>query len=496
MSAPERSRVEIGAIEGRARNLRGRQQELRSLFAHLTAHSDKFVQAIRTEEACLLHEAEVAVAAMLLDLRKHYERLDLKTELATEYKSKRGQSCPERRVAARIVYIIPETAFLAFSVFSALCAAIEAGSCCVVELPTTAQKSAQLVRQAITESLDKETFAVVSRRAPPDFLARCLVVDQLGRLGSTDDVLGRVVSAPAARAVALVDRTADAKLAAREVVASRLAFGGRSHCAVDQVFVNEFVADDFLDAVAHELSQYEQARVLDSKAVEKNRMSQSRRSARMEKTSEMQDAENGVNQGTCKSVWRGQLGLAVEVVDRSSRLLKCKTRAPLIAIHRVTSLDDAIDLCATEEEELGPIYVFAAGPEANYLSKFVESTAAFLNHIPAQLLIGPSFPVGYPVQLDLRFTRDMFEHPSPEIAPGERFHAISWTLFYGESPVGAKMLATMSKPLNPTGQAPAGAWGFFDQGIILGAVVYLLPLVAASVAGTAYMGVLGYRYLT
>ncbi|KAL3460153.1 hypothetical protein BJX64DRAFT_290474 [Aspergillus heterothallicus] len=134
MSATELSRIEIGAIEGRARNLRGRQHELRSLFDHLTTHSGEFVEAIRTEESCLLHEAQVAVAAMLLDLRKHYDRLDLKTELTIEYKSKKGQSCTERRIAARIVYIIPDTAFLSFSVFSALCAAIEAGSCCVVEV--------------------------------------------------------------------------------------------------------------------------------------------------------------------------------------------------------------------------------------------------------------------------------------------------------------------------------------------------------------------------
>lgn len=98
--------------------------------------------------------------------------------------------------------------------------------------------------------------------------------------------------------------------------------------------------------------------------------------------------------------------------------------------------------------------------------------------------------MGYPVQLDLRFTREMFEQCSPEIAPGERFHPISRTVSYGGSAVGAKMLAALSKPLKPTGQAPAGAWGFFDQGIILGAVVYLLPLAAASVAGAAYMGVL------
>ncbi|KAL3464458.1 hypothetical protein BJX64DRAFT_286268, partial [Aspergillus heterothallicus] len=358
-------------------------------------------------------------------------------------------------------------------------------------LPITAQKSAQLVRRAITEALDKDAFAVISTRAPAEFLARCLVVDQLGRLGDTGDFLHRAVSVPTARAVAFVDRTADPNLAAKEVVASRLAFGGRSHCAVDQVFVNEFVADSFLDAVARELSDYEQARQSGKESADQK--SRLHRFGKIEPITELQDAERGVTKGICKPIWRGRIGLAVEVVDRSNHLLKRKIRAPLIAIHRVTSLDDAIDLSAQEQEIFGPIYVFAKGPEANYLSKFIESRAAFFNHIPAQLLTGPAYPEGYPVQLDLRYTRKMFERPSPEIVPGERFHPISRTIFYGESPVGAKMLAALSKPLKPTGQAPAGAWGFFDQGVILGAAVYLLPMTVACVAGAAYMGVLGYQ---
>lgn len=65
--------------------------------------------------------------------------------------------------------------------------------------------------------------------------------------------------------------------------------------------------------------------------------------------------------------------------------MECKSRSGLIAIHRFTSLDDVIDICAADEERLGPIYIFARGPEANYLSKFISSQAAFINHIPAQL---------------------------------------------------------------------------------------------------------------
>jgi hypothetical protein len=101
--------------------------------------------------------------------------------------------------------------------------------------------------------------------------------------------------------------------------------------------------------------------------------------------------------------------------------------------------------------------------------------------------------VGYPVQLDLRYTREMFEQPNPEFVPGERFHPISKIISYGESSIGAQMIEAMSKPLQPTGQRSAGAWDFFSQSIILGAVVYLLPLAGASIAGAVYLGVTGYR---
>lgn len=121
MSTAELSRVEVGAIEGRARNHRGRQHALRSLFDHLNARSDEFAQAIKTEKSCPLHEAQVAVAVMLLGFRKHYDRLDLKTELTTEYKSKKRQSCPERGVPTHIICLIPDPAFLAFCVLSFQC---------------------------------------------------------------------------------------------------------------------------------------------------------------------------------------------------------------------------------------------------------------------------------------------------------------------------------------------------------------------------------------
>jgi hypothetical protein len=72
-------------------------------------------------------------------------------------------------------------------------------------------------------------------------------------------------------------------------------------------------------------------------------------------------------------------------LSRSSPLWGCKTRASLITINKFSSLDDVIDNCTADNDRPGPLYVFAEGPEANYLSKFIDSTACFINHIPAQL---------------------------------------------------------------------------------------------------------------
>lgn len=72
----------------------------------------------------------------------------------------------------------------------------------------------------------------------------------------------------------------------------------------------------------------------------------------------------------------------------------------------------------------------------------------------------------------------MFETPSPQMTLGPRSHLMS-TIFKK----AAFIDKVAQRPLKPTGQAPSGAWGFFEQGIIIGALVYLLPIVGISTAG-------------
>lgn len=85
----------------------------------------------------------------------------------------------------------------------------------------------------------------------------------------------------------------------------------------------------------------------------------------------------------------------------------------------------------------------------------------------------------------------MFEYPSPQITKASRSHLASKIL---NNPTQAAMLLSIAqKPLKPTGQKPPGATGFFEQGMILGALVYLLPLISVSLFGIGYVGLSGYR---
>lgn len=187
----------------------------------------------------------------------------------------------------------------------------------------------------------------------------------------------------------------------------------------------------------------------------------------------------------------------------------------VIVFTTVTSLDDTIDFLNAEGQQttpIGALYIFAKGREGKYLSQYIDSRATYVNHIPAQLSgkitlvlanvvcsprdakrlkvnkpVGPMAPKDYSTNLRTRYTREMFELPSPEIVPGPRSHCVSRLL---EKAGSFDQVA--QKPLKSTGQPASGAWGFFEQGIILGAIVYILPVVGAMAFGVGYVGWTGY----
>lgn len=109
--------------------------------------------------------------------------------------------------------------------------------------------------------------------------------------------------------------------------------------------------------------------------------------------------------------------------------------------------------------------------------------------------MGPAFAVGHAVRTDVRYSRDMFEHPSPEIVAEKQTCTISQLALQQSTLASEAALIANSSPLKSTGQGPGGAWGYFEQGLVIGAVVYLLPVAVGSIAVAVYGGLWAYRNL-
>jgi acyl-CoA reductase-like NAD-dependent aldehyde dehydrogenase len=118
----------------RTRDLRFRQRQLISLHGWIAKHVAELEAAISTDDGYSTAEAQVEIAMALKDLKENYESLDLRKELDVEFRIKNGRNNKDRRVPHEIVYVIPSTFTLLYSVMSVLCASIAAGCCCIVEV--------------------------------------------------------------------------------------------------------------------------------------------------------------------------------------------------------------------------------------------------------------------------------------------------------------------------------------------------------------------------
>lgn len=124
------------------------------------------------------------------------------------------------------------------------------------QLPNNLLAVTALLRNWLRETLDQETFAISdSRPGDSEFLSHCVQVLQNGSDEPAPPTSVRWVS-PAARSVAIVDRTANLDKAASALVTTRFSFGGKSPYAPDLVLVNEFAMKEFLNAVLRHSTKY------------------------------------------------------------------------------------------------------------------------------------------------------------------------------------------------------------------------------------------------
>ncbi|KPI44044.1 uncharacterized protein AB675_6158 [Cyphellophora attinorum] len=344
------SRIEVSRQEGRAQSVRLRQKLFHSLHSAIKASEKAIKEAVQADTGYNDHDVNIEYSLTISELRTHYESLDLRRELD----SQKAIENLDATTSVGIVYIIPARGNLFYSIVSALTAALAAGNCIILELPTTLSRISGLLRDLLTSALDADIFAISNVRLPSEALSRCYVLDQTDDGGPTlsdDESEEKDKSSP--RVVAIVDRTANVPEAALTIAAARMAFNGQAAYAPELVFVNEFVADEFLRHAC-------QAMMTPATPVLKHmgtasQHSPARRSDTYAKT--LKVVSDSVH---LKMVMSGDSGSVIEITDSFRKSLQAS-------------------------------YIFAAAAEANYLSRFLDARISCINHIATELLGRPIY---------------------------------------------------------------------------------------------------------
>jgi hypothetical protein len=304
-----------------------------------------------------------------------------------------------------------------------------------------------VLRSLFQSSLHPDTFAIASSPIrDTTILNSALVIDQnSSERWPRANVLA---SSSRSRVFAIVDRTADVKIAARELVAARCAFGGSSPHAPDMVLVNEFVKAEFLQAVGEETRRLGGAKQQSEKAKGSSKVA--------EKVEKFKKGNPKV-----QVVLEEAGAVVLDLPARRGEMLEVKTEAPVLAVHAVKSLDDAIDFLGSAEG--GPAlaaYHFGNAQVGKYLAQFVDARVSFVNHIPRDLLVGPARPVTQFAGASATYTVHMFSLSRPAfITPSTSSSDIAAAI---SSAIGShKLLESALSPLKAMKRKPGGGVGMF-----------------------------------
>jgi hypothetical protein len=297
----------------------------------------------------------------------------------------------------------------------------------------------------LRSSLHPDTFALASSPIHDSaILNSALLVDQNS---SERWPKANVLASPSrSRVFAVVDRTADLKLAARELVAARFAFGGSSHYAPDLMLVNEFIKQEFLQIVGEETRRLSDGRQQGEKRKGSGKVS--------EKIEKFKKGDSRVE------VVLEEAGVVVlDLHARRPEMLEVKTEAPVLAVHAVKSLDDAIDFLGSAEG--GPAlaaYHFGNASVGKYLAQFVDARVSSVNHIPRDLLVGPARPVTEVGNASATYIVEMFSLARPAfITPSTSSSEIAAAM---SSATGSrKLLESALSPLKAMKRKPGGGVG-------------------------------------
>ena len=127
-------RLQDAVIDGRAENIRYRQNQLQSLHASLREEAGTICAALAKDAQSSNAEVEAEYYLAMDAVRHFYDSLNFTEEHEKEYAVTHGKDNATRRVGAGLVVIRPTSHTRFYSIVTPLAAAISAGNCVIVEV--------------------------------------------------------------------------------------------------------------------------------------------------------------------------------------------------------------------------------------------------------------------------------------------------------------------------------------------------------------------------
>ncbi|ROV87691.1 hypothetical protein VMCG_10574 [Cytospora schulzeri] len=475
-------RLQMSVVDGRTENGRYRQYQLQALHKALREEAGQICSALLADSRSSSAEVETEYYLSMDAVRHFYDSLDFEGELKEEYSVVHGKDNLSRRVGAGMVVIRPTGHTRFYSIVTPLAAAILAGNCIILELADTGRQIDSVLRTVLTKALDGNTFYISKSVTEQSILDEALIVDQTSP-ATSETGKSQLRSQATARCVAVVDRSANIEEAAKAIATARFSFSGSSPYAPDLVLVNEFVKKDFFEACSR-YATLAFARDSSVKGVSGN---------------QNEDVRKAIEEAESKreiSSFGSKDFKLVDILDKSSPIMDMKVTGRYLPIATCSSLTDAIYNQDFESPLLAG-YFFAELSSAKYLAQFLPCHMSLINQIPVHLLVGPAAPTTHQPDFLYRYSRDMFSAARPQFVekPPAGFQKAEELLSGSSKKVTTSTLRESAvKPLPPTKQSDNKAIGFFEQGIVTGASIFLsivLPVVGYS---TYLLGRKGVEY--
>ena len=267
--------------------------------------------------------------------------------------------------------------------------------------------------------------------------------------------------------------------AASSILRARFSFGGQSPIAPDLVLVHEYRVKEFCNAIADKTSRYFAQHLEMSGSSEHSAAAK----ARVARSSSLE-----LDKAGAETLLSGSRGTVVRVNNRKSLILTKTINEPLLIIHPITSIDDAIDFVnSTTEEPLAALHTFGSPEVGKYASQFIHAHLCCVNDIPVELLVAPLTPIGFATQLSGPYRKEMFSNAKPEfIQFGEKSARLA-TILDKNDHMEAMKMRKQAQNLDMKVKQPAGkAVGYFEQGLLVGGSVALMTIVSSLVVVGRY----------